>query len=152
MPPRLADRLRTLADHLDSDEESVLREAAAELDRREARLTEERDSVDHLADRLEKAAIARDALRTENARLMEELASMASVRDIANATAHDAEAKLDGAALSSKSVAMHHARSQAHTDGYRTGWHAALGRVADGDAVDDLSQLCPKPQANEPKV
>jgi outer membrane murein-binding lipoprotein Lpp len=49
-------------------------------------------------------------------------------------------------------IVLHHARSQAHADGYQTGWHAALSRVADGDAVDDLSQLCPKPQPNEAKV
>src|SRR4030095_9858454 len=37
-------------------------------------------------------------------------------------------------------------------DGFQTGWHAALERIRQGDGIDELSQLTPKPSPDSSKA
>lgn len=43
----------------------------------------------------------------------------------------------------SESLRVMHARTQGAANGFQQGWHAALKRVRDGDAADDLAALVP---------
>jgi hypothetical protein len=42
-------------------------------------------------------------------------------------------------------VALPHARKQEHANGFQVGWHAALERISQGDAIDELRDLVPSP-------
>jgi hypothetical protein len=42
-------------------------------------------------------------------------------------------------------VRLPHARKQENANGFQRGWHAALSRVGEGDAVGDLAALVPQP-------
>jgi len=45
-------------------------------------------------------------------------------------------------------IRLPHARRQENANGFQRGWHAALSRVSEGDAWQDLQALVPEPAAN----
>ena len=49
-----------------------------------------------------------------------------------------------------ESLRVMHARKQGAADGFQQGWHAVLKRLREGDPLDELSELVPRPPAFSP--